>query len=106
LNVQFDKQVVAVKRGAAAMLQDSTAALALIRQMTDPLITVPVTVPKDSISKPNPVLVVEKPVQEKAAVKTITNNNNKINTNPLSKKVATEQKKEVVKPKAVMRKNE
>jgi len=64
---------------------------------------------KDSISKPNPVLAVEKPVQEKAAVKTITNNNNKINTNPLSKKAAakpTDQKKEVVKPKAVMRKNE
>lgn len=109
LNVQFDKQVVAVKRGAAAMRQDSTAALALIRQMTDPLITVPLAASKDSISKPNPVLVVEKPVQEKAAVKTITNNNNKINTNPLSKKVAakpTDQKKEVVKPKAVMRKNE
>lgn len=109
LNVQFDKQVVAVKRGAAAMRQDSTAALALIRQMTDPLITVPLAASKDSVSKPNPVLVVEKPVQEKAAVKTITNNNNKINTNPLSKKVAakpTDQKKEVVKPKAVMKKNE
>ncbi len=109
LNVQFDKQVVAVKRGAAAMRQDSTAALALIRQMTDPLTSVPVAAVKDSISKPNPVLAVEKPVQEKAAVKTITNNNNKINTNPLSKKVAakpTDQKKEVVKPKAVMRKNE
>jgi cell division protein FtsQ len=109
LNVQFDKQVVAVKRGAAAMRQDSTAALALIRQMTDPLISVPVTAVKDSISKPGPVLVVEKPVQEKATVKTITNNNNKINTNPLSKKVAakpTDQKKEVVKPKAVMKKSE
>ncbi len=109
LNVQFDKQVVAVKRGAAAMRQDSTAALALIRQMTDPLITVPLAASKDSISKPNPVFVVEKPVQEKAAVKTITNNNNKINTNPLSKKVAakpTDQKKEVVKPKAVMKKSE
>lgn len=106
LNVQFDKQVVAVKRGAAAMRQDSTAALALIRQMTDPQTSVPVTVVKDSISKPNPVLMVEKPVQEKAAVKTITNNNNKINTNPLSKKVTTDQKKEVVKSKAVMKKNE
>jgi len=109
LNVQFDKQVVAVKRGAAAMRQDSTAALALIRQMTDPLTTVQVTVPKDSISKPILPPVVEKPVQEKQAVKTITNNNNKTNTNPLSKKAATkptDQKKEVVKPKAVMKKNE
>lgn len=109
LNIQFDKQVVAVKRGTAAMRQDSAAALALIRQMTDPLTTVPVTIPKDSISKSIPPPVVEKPVQGKASVKTITNNNNKINTNPLSKKAAakpTDQKREVVKPKAVMKKNE
>ncbi|MBL0883266.1 MAG: hypothetical protein IBJ16_07985 [Chitinophagaceae bacterium] len=115
LNVQFDKQVVAVKRGTAAMKQDSVAALALIRQMTvpvDPLasmVSMPVIASKDSISKPIPVAVMEKTVKEKAPDKTITNNNNKINTNPLSKKVTVkpaDQKKEAVKPKAVMKKNE
>lgn len=114
LNVQFDKQVVAVKRGTAAMRQDSTAALALIRQMTAPvdplsLTTVPVTTSRDSVAKSIPTAVVEKPVQEKVSIKTITNNNNKINTNPLSKKVTTkpaDQKKEVVKPKAVMKRSE
>jgi len=116
LNVQYDKQVVAVKRGTAAMMQDSAAALELIRQMTapaDPLTLIPssaaVSAPKDSISKPVLVPPVEKPVNEKASVKTITNNNNKINTNPLSKKVTAKpanQKKEAVKPKAVMKKNE
>ncbi len=115
LNVQFDKQVVAVKRGTAAMRQDSSAALELIRQMTapvDPLtsvVSIPVMPSKDSLSKPVSTPVVEKPVKEKPLVKTITNNNNKTNTNPLSKKVAAQpsnQKKEAVKPKAVMKKNE
>jgi cell division protein FtsQ len=116
LNVQYDKQVVAVKRGTTAMRQDSAAALELIRQMTapvDPLAVIPapvtVSVSKDSSSKPTVVPVVDKPVQEKAPVKTITNNNNKINTNPLSKKVTAkpaDQKKEAVKPKAVMKRSE
>lgn len=116
LNVQFDKQVVAIKRGTAAMRQDSAAALQLIRQMTapvDPLTAIPATVvvsvAKDSISQPAVVPSVEKTVKEKTPIKTITNNNNKINTNPLSKKATakpTDQKKEAVKPKAVMKKNE
>ncbi len=115
LNVQYDKQVVAVKRGTAAMRQDSTAALALIRQMTAPvdplstMVSIPTKPLKDSISKSTPAPIVEKPVKENPPVKTITNNNNKINTNPLSKKVTAkpaDQKKEAVKPKAVMRKNE
>jgi cell division protein FtsQ len=116
LDVQFDKQVVAVKRGTAAMREDSAAALQLIRQMTAPVDPLSVTSAlvgvspsRDSITKPVIVPVVEKPVQEKAPVKTITNNNNKINTNPLSKKATakpTDQKKEAVKPKAVMKKNE
>ncbi len=115
LNVQFNKQVVAVKRGTAAMQQDSTAALELIRQMTAPVdlltseVSIPVKPLKDSIAKPVSAPIVEKPVKENPPVKTITNNNNKINTNPLSKKVTAkpaDQKKEAVKPKAVMKKNE
>lgn len=116
LNVQFDKQVVAVKRGTAAMREDSAAALQMIRQMTAPVdpLAVAVALPsvlstKDSSSKASIVPVVEKPVQENAPVKTITNNNNKTNTNPLTKKVTAkpaDQKKEAVKPKAVMKRSE
>lgn len=103
INVQYNKQVVAVKKGMSAMKEDSTAALQLIRQMTvptDPLTAATTltaeTIKNDTVQR---TPVVQKPVKETVPNKTITNNNNKINTNPLSKK-------EAVKPKAVMKKSE
>lgn len=115
INVQFDKQVVAVRKGMGGVRQDSTAALQLIREMTVPAEVVSETltnkvlpVRADSVVKTTPV--VQKPVKEKEPTKTVTNINNKINTNPLSKKANTKVeekgKKEVVKPKAVMKKSE
>jgi cell division protein FtsQ len=112
INVQYDKQVVAVKRGMSGIKQDSTAALELIRQMTAPVTdqpVIPVEVKsvapvKDSVSKPQ--VAVKNPVKETTPAKTITNNNNKINTKPLSKK-AEQKKAETTtkpKPKAVMKK--
>ena len=72
INVQFDKQVVAVKKGMGGMRQDSTAALELIRQMTAPVEAMAVIpseksqpVKADSIAKPAPV--VQKPVKENSA---------------------------------------
>lgn len=107
INVQFDKQVVAVKKGMGGIRQDSTTALELIRQMTTAadLTVVPVeknrTLQADSIVKP-PV-VVQKPVKETSPAKTVTNINNKINTKPLSNKVDPKKKPE---PKAEMKKRQ
>ncbi|TDO26969.1 cell division protein FtsQ/DivIB [Sediminibacterium goheungense] len=110
IDVQFDKQVVAVRKGMGAIKQDSTAALALIRQMTIPVDDVTASVPEKLVridSSTKPVAVVQKSVKETPPVKTVINNNNKINTKPLSKKA--EQKKEETttkpKPKAVMKKS-
>lgn len=108
INVQFDKQVVAVKKGMGGMRQDSTAALELIRQMTAPVEAMAVIpseksqpVKADSIAKPAPV--VQKPVKETVPTKTVINSNNKINTKPLSNKADPKKKPE---PKAVMKKGE
>lgn len=108
INVQYDKQVVAVRKGMGGIQQDSTAALELIRQMITPpedisaVLTEKMPPAKaDSITKP--ATVVQKPVKETTPVKTITNINNKINTNPLSKKADPKKKPE---PKAVMKKSE
>jgi len=109
INVQFDKQVVAVKKGMGGMRQDSTAALELIRQMTVPAVTDVMTVAaeKPSTLKPDSIpktaVMPQKPVKETLPAKTVTNINNKINTKPLSKKA---EQKTVVKPKAVMKKSE
>lgn len=108
INVQFDKQVVAVKKGMGGIKQDSTAALELIRQMTAPaedLSTVLAeknqSIKTDSVARP--AAIVQKPVKETVPTKTVTNINNKINTKPLSKKA---EQKTVSKPKAVMKKTE
>ncbi len=111
INVEFDKQVVAVRKGMSAIKQDSTAALALIRQMTIPVDDMTASVPEKPVridSSTKPTVVVQKSVKETPPVKTVINNNNKINTKPLSKKA--EQKKEETrtkpKPKAVMKKSQ
>lgn len=108
INVQFDKQVVAVKKGMGGIRQDSTAALELIRQMTAPGEVIAVMpsekgppVKADSIAKP--AAIVQKPVKETVPAKTVINSNNKINTKPLSKKVDPKKKPE---PKAVMKKSQ
>ena len=108
INVQFDKQVVAVKRGMGGIQQDSTAAIELIRQMTTPATGIATDLPvknlpakSDSINRP--AAPVQKPVKESSSDKTVINNNNKINTKPLSKKA---EQKTATKPKAVMKKSE
>ncbi len=108
INVQFDKQVVAVKKGMSGIRQDSTAALELIRQMT----ALPEDMATDLSEKSQPekrdsvvkqTAVVQKPVKETVPAKTITNINNKINTKPLSKKAEQKRAERTVKPKAEMR---
>ena len=115
INVQFDKQVVAVRKGMGGVRQDSTAALQLIREMTVPAEVVSETLtnkvmPERADSMVKSIPVIQKAVKEKEPTKTVTNINNKINTNPLSKKanakVEEKGKKEAVKPKAVMGKGE
>ncbi|HCL05633.1 MAG TPA: hypothetical protein DHW64_06580 [Chitinophagaceae bacterium] len=106
INVQFDKQVVAVKKGMGGMRQDSTAALELIRQMTTPVADISAVLAEknqpvkiDSVARP--AVIVQKPVKETVPAKTVTNINNKINTKPLSNKADPKKKPE---PKAVMKK--
>lgn len=108
INVQFDKQVVAVKKGMGGIRQDSTAALELIRQMTVPVADISTVlaeknepVKTDSVTRP--AVIVQKPVKETMPVKTVTNINNKINTKPLSNKVDPKKKPE---PKAEMKKQQ
>ena len=113
INVQYDKQVVAVKRGMSGIKQDSTAALELIRQMTAPVTdrsVLPVettkTPVKDSVVKLS--APVKSPVKETPPPKTVTNINNKTNTKPLSKKAEQKKEEKTIKPKpkAVMKKSE
>lgn len=110
INVQFDKQVVAVKKGMSGMRQDSTAAMQLIKQMTAPAEELPVVLAEkkmpvkvDTVVKS--AAIAKKPVKETVPAKTVTNINNKINTKPLSKKAEEKKMETVVKPKAVMKKN-
>jgi cell division protein FtsQ len=110
INVQFDKQVVAVRKGMGAIKQDSTTALALIRQMTIPVDDVAAALPEKPVkmdSSAKPVPAVQKSVKETVPVKTVINNNNKINTKPLSKKAEQKNEKTTTKPKpkAVMKKS-
>lgn len=97
INVQFDKQVVAVRKGMGAIKQDSTAALALIRQMTIPVDDLTANTPEKPVrvdSSSKPPVVVQKSVKETPPVKTVINNNNKINTKPLSKKAEQKRKRQ------------
>lgn len=108
INVQFDKQVVAVKKGMGEIRQDSTAALELIRQMTTPVENMVTVMPEKNQpvktdSAVNPPAFVQKPVKETVPVKTVTNINNKINTKPLSNKADPKKKPE---PKAEMKKRQ
>lgn len=113
INVRYDKQVVAVKKGMGGMRADSAAALELIRDMTAPdeliqAAMIPEPKPKDSLAGvATRKADVQKPVKETTPVKTITNTNNKSNNESLSKKAKTTGTKEVPgkeqpKPKAVM----
>ncbi len=107
INVQFDKQVVAVKKGMGGIRQDSTTALELIRQMTTAtadltVVTAEKNRPLQADSIVKPAAIVQKPVKETTPAKTVTNINNKINTKPLSNKVDPKKKPE---PKAVMKKS-
>lgn len=108
IDVQFNKQVVAVRKGMSGLRQDSTAALELIRQMAVPPEDISAVLaekipPAKADSMTKVTTVVQKPVKEAQPVKTVTNIDNKINAKPLSKKA---EQKTTVKPKAVMKKTE
>ncbi|NCT94773.1 MAG: hypothetical protein GXC72_10140 [Chitinophagaceae bacterium] len=118
LDVQFDNQVVAIRKGTAKARMDSLAASKIMEAVMMVPDIAAVEMPagntplskKDSVTQPvvKPEKVKE-PVKENKTVKTITNNNNKRNTNPLSKKVDSKKgvgtatkEKETKQPKAVM----
>lgn len=114
INVQYNKQVVATRKGMGGKRFDSTLALQLIREMTqpdDPALQPMAAVaekPKDSVvNMEKAAQPIQRPVKEQVPVKTVTNINNKKNTQPLSKKAKTNESKEKPanegsKPKAVM----
>ncbi|HEX7690915.1 MAG TPA: FtsQ-type POTRA domain-containing protein [Sediminibacterium sp.] len=126
LDVQYDNQVVAIRKGTARAKADSAKA----RQIMDAMVSNPVVIPDSSAKTAVKPPVTVKPVGKDAVktgvhtpspekshsalpskTKTVTNTNNKINKKPLSNKAGNAVKKKanpapssaLKQPKAVMK---
>jgi cell division protein FtsQ len=97
LDVQYDKQVVAVRKGTTKALMDSARARALMAA-----ITVPVPVTDTAAVKINPAPAVVKTVPPAAKLDTLKNN--KKNQKPLTKKAKTKVTKKTANPKPSVQK--
>ncbi len=104
LDVQYDKQVVAIRKGAAKAWIDSVRAHEVVKGLLEKART---GITDSAAASMNPTTSITKPAKDSVKTKTAIITNNKINTKPLSKgKKSAVQKAKPAKAKAVMEKKE